>query len=71
MSNKILDIDKSLNFMKRLLENNNLYNIYKYEFEYIVYKQLFIYSLLKYDKLNSIHRAIYRIWKKENKYKRK
>lgn len=66
LNDKVLDIGIAMNFMKKLLMESDLYLNYKDEIEYIIYKDLFVYSLIKYNGKLSVHRKIKKSWDSHN-----
>lgn len=60
MSNKVLEVDKALRFIKQELINNNLYNTYIIEYEYVVFKHLFEYQFLRCNSFNYLHEQLYK-----------
>ena len=72
INNKILEIDEAIKFIKRKLEEKNLYNKYKGEYEYMVYMHMidnhFLGTYYKYEDIGKILHNKYKI-KKINEIK--
>lgn len=66
ISNKILDIDISIEFIKEKLINNNLYYLYSSEFEYMVFTHLFKRVIIDSKTLNHITKEVYVQYKNRN-----
>lgn len=47
ISNNVIEIDEAIEFIKRKLIEKNLYNTYKKEFEYMVFRHLFLSKILR------------------------
>lgn len=72
-TNKVLDLDKVLNFIRYRLDEKNIYEIYRKEFEYLVFSHLFFYRVIKNDNLKFNQNKIHEKWKQReiNIYKNK
>lgn len=73
-SDKHLEVEKSISFIKKQLIANGLYNSYKLEFERMVYTHMFSERILGSIELNNLHYQLYKMYKKmhinykKNKY---
>lgn len=63
---RILDITKSINFIKSELEAEKLLDKYKEEFEYLVYKHIYFYRKDDIYANNSFGKKIFSKWKNYN-----
>lgn len=66
INNKVLEVSKAIRFIKEILVERNLYESYKNEFEYLVYKHLFYYRIVDSNFYVDLHKQIYDEW---NNYK--
>ncbi len=62
INNKIMEIPKAISFIKEILVERNLYESYKDEFEYLVYKHLFYYRIVDSNFYVDLHKQIYDEW---------
>lgn len=62
INNKVLEIPKAISFIKEVLVERNLYESYKDEFEYLVYKHLFYYRIVDSNFYVDLHKQIYDEW---------
>ena len=60
ISNKVIEIDEAIEFIKRKLIEKNLYNTYKKEFEYMVFRHIFISKILRVKEIYPQRRIVYR-----------
>lgn len=71
---KIKDIVVSFQFIKKQLEEKDLFNAYKYEFEKLCYRHIFIGKILRINKLYNFRKDIFKAYLsfniniKSNKY---
>lgn len=75
INNKVLEIDEAMNFIKRKLEENGLYNKYREEYEYMIYLHMIEYQLLsRYYKCKNLGQRLHKKYRdndiniKKNKY---
>lgn len=66
ISNKILDINVAIEFIKEELINNNIYYLYNDEFEYMVFIHLFKRVIIDSKILNHIIKEVYIQYKERN-----
>lgn len=66
ISDRILDISKSINFIKVELESNNLLQRYKEEFDYLIYKHMYFYRKQEIYKNMVLGKKMFKQWKKFN-----
>lgn len=72
--NAIKHIIATLQFIKNQLEEKNLFNTYKYEFEKLCYRHIFVGKILRIDKLYNFRKDIFKAYLsvdiniKNNKY---
>lgn len=67
INTKILEINDALKFIKKILQDKNIYDIYMKEYEYMVYKHIFIYSFInKYSKVGYLGKELYNQYKSYN-----
>ena len=64
MSDKVLDIDKAIDFIEKRLNEKELYNRYKLEYEKMVCRQLLISRILRERKLYPQRKKVYDQYKK-------
>lgn len=64
ITRKILDIDKAMDFIENYLIDKKLLDKYIKEFEFLIYKHMFLDRVIKYEKYNSINREMYIKFKK-------
>lgn len=65
IDNRILEINRAISFIELQLKQNNLYNLYNKEFEYLIFMHLFFYRQYNfYDR--SIHKELYILYKNYN-----
>lgn len=64
MSDKVLEIDKAIDFIEKRLNEKELYNIYKLEYEKMVCRQLLISRILRERKLYPQRKKVYDQYKK-------
>ena len=57
-----MEIPKAISFIKEILVERNLYESYKDEFEYLVYKHLFYYRIVDSNFYVDLHKQIYDEW---------
>lgn len=62
-TDRVLDVDKALSYIKERLIKYNLYNEYRKEFEYLVFTHLFTYRIIKNDNIKYNQKKVYRQWK--------
>lgn len=60
ISNKVIEIDEAIEFIKRKLIEKNLYNTYKKEFEYMVFRHLFISKILRVTELYQQRKIVFK-----------
>lgn len=65
-NSKVLEVDKALSFIHNRLREKNLYNKYKEEFEYMVYKHLFSCWFLKYSYEEELNIKLYKQYLNRN-----
>lgn len=63
LSEKVLTIVDSLNYIKKLLEEKGLYETLKREYEYLFYRNVYYYLVLNNNNTNDIHKTLYKKWK--------
>lgn len=63
ISKSILDVDEAISFIKHQLIKHNIYEKYKLEFEYLIYNHLLIYRIIACDKLENLHKKVYKQYK--------
>lgn len=66
ISNKILDVNIAIEFMKDELINNNIYYLYNSEFEYMIFIHLFKRVIIDSKTLNNITKEVYVQYKERN-----
>jgi len=66
ISHKIFDVEKVIDIVSRQLEDNNLIEKYKQEFDYLAYMHLYYYRLVDVNKVSDIHTEIFKRWKLKN-----
>lgn len=66
ISNKILEVNIAIEFMKDELINNNIYYLYNSEFEYMVFIHLFKRVIIDSKTLNNITKEVYVQYKERN-----
>lgn len=59
MSDKVLEIDKAIDFIERNLKKKGLYNTYKLEYEKMVCRQLLISRILREEKIYPQRKKVY------------
>lgn len=75
--NKVLEIDKAISFIKQKLIEHKMYDVYRLEFENLVFTHLFFYRIIKNDNLKYNQKQVYKQWKNrkikihKNKYIKK
>lgn len=62
-SSKLLDVNKAIIFMESILLEKSIYSKYKSEFDYTIYKQLFDYACISYNKVEKVNKLVYADWK--------
>ena len=66
ISLKILDLDKTFVLIKKLLVKKNIYDLYINEFEFLVYKHLFMNQIINMNYRNGITKKLYSFYKKRD-----
>ena len=66
ISLKILDLDKTFVLIKKLLVKKNIYDLYIKEFEFLVYKHLFMNQIINMNYRNGITKKLYSFYKKRD-----
>lgn len=66
ITNKILEVDEAIEFIKDRLIENEQYEKYKQEFEYMVFRHLFISKILRIETLFKVRKKIYMQYKNRN-----
>lgn len=66
ISPKILDLDKSFLLIEKILINKQIYNLYTKEFEFLVYKHIFINQIINMNYRNGITKKLYSFYKKRD-----
>lgn len=61
--NRMLEIDDAINFIENELNKSFLYDKYKKEFEYMIYRHLFLYRIILTDRHEKVHKMVYRRFK--------
>lgn len=66
INDKVVDINESLEYIKNMLKINNIYSVYKDEFDMCIYLNLFIYVVIASHKFNLYVKKIYNMYKDRN-----
>ena len=66
IDNRVLEIDKAIEFIKSQLIKKNIYDKYKLYFEYMIYIHLYEWKFLVYDKFDYIHKSLYQQYTNRN-----
>ena len=66
IDNRVLEINKAIEFIKNQLIKKNIYDKYKLFFEYMVYIHLYEWKFLVYDKFDDIHKYLYQQYTDRN-----
>lgn len=64
VSSRILEVDKAISFIEENLLKRGLFHKYEKEFEKMVFTHLLMFRVLMPDKLQDIHKKIYKCFKK-------
>lgn len=65
-NDKILEIDKAINFIEDKLIENKLKKIYEKEFEYLTYMHMFISKVIMIEQINKFNKQLYKQYKNKN-----
>lgn len=66
LSEKVLTIEKAVEFIGELLDKYDKMNIFMDEYKYIVYRNMYYYLVVTNNKVNKIQYKLYKIWKSKN-----
>lgn len=65
-NDKVFEIEKAFDFIKELLIKQNIYEQYKYEYEYCLFWHLFLYRQNMYYDDIKIHKRLFNIYKSKS-----
>lgn len=67
ITERLLQIVDSLNYIEDILKKKGLYNKYKKELDYLWFDQCYYYNIIKNSvKCNKYHKELFKLWKNKN-----
>lgn len=68
LSEKVLTIDKAMKFIEEKLKINNKMDLFRHEYQFLVYRNIYYYLVINNNKVNRVQRELYRMWIRKGIY---